>query len=111
MISYQLLYTYFYRQYNGEVKHSALWIQTINAFGFVSLTTFYLAHWVFAFCYLALTYRFQLVSKGMPEGAYNRRLNWLNAIVCLAIVAITSIYGALGAVRNKKAQAITYDIL
>jgi len=103
MLSYQLLYTYFDRDFKGEVKHAELWVQTTNAFGFVSLVTFYLAHWVFAFCYLALSYRVELVSKGMPEDTYKPRLKWLNRTVCLANVVITVIYWGFGTVRNKRA--------
>jgi len=103
MLFYQLSYTYFDRDYNRDLNRPGFWVQIIYGFGFASLTTFYLAHWVFAFSYLALSYRVELVSKGMPEDTYNRRLNWLNAIVCLVNVAIPAIYWVFGVERNAKA--------
>jgi hypothetical protein len=63
-------------------------LQILNAFNFTFITTFNLAHWVFAFSYLALSYRLELVSKKLPEDAYNCRLNTVNVIFFLFNVAI-----------------------
>ena len=64
----------------------------LQACFFTSNTTFNLAHWVFAFSYLALSYRLELISKNLPENTHNRRLNTVNVIVCLVNVAISAIY-------------------
>jgi hypothetical protein len=51
-------------------------------------TTLNLAHWVFAFSYLALSYQLELISKKMHENTHNCRLNTVNIIFCLVNVAI-----------------------
>jgi len=66
IVVYQLFYTQSYRAYNGDQNHNELVQQTMNVCAFISDTTFYLAHWVFAFSYLALSYRLDLVSTRLP---------------------------------------------
>ncbi len=58
---------------------------------FTANTTFNLAHWLFAFSYLVLSYRMELKIKGQPEDTHNCRLNMVNIIVCLFNVAIPAI--------------------
>ncbi len=77
---------------------------------FTSNTTFNLAHWVFAFSYLALSYRLQLISKKLPEAILNRRLNTVNVIFCLFNVTIPSIYWVFWIRKEFKAASITYYI-
>ncbi len=93
------MYTYKDRSHNGDLKNRDLANQILQACVFTANTTFYLAHWVFAFSYLALSYRLELISKNLPENTHNCRLNTVNVIVCLIIVAITAIYWVF---RSKK---------
>ena len=88
IVYYQLEYTYNDRFYNGDLNHIDLANQILEACNFTLSTTFNLAHWVFAFSYLALSYRLELISKNLPEDTHNRRLNTVNVIVCLVNVAI-----------------------
>ena len=69
-----------------------------------------MAHWVFAFSYLALSYRLELISKDLPEDTHNRRLNTVNVIVCLFNVAIPAIYWVFNMKDKVKASYITDDI-
>ncbi len=73
-------------------------------------TTFNLAHWVFAFSYLALSYRLELISKNLPEDTHNCRLNTVNVIVCLINVVIPAMIWLFDSKNNLKAEIITYDI-
>jgi hypothetical protein len=77
---------------------------------FTTNTTFNLAHWVFAFSYLALSYRLELISKSLPEDTHNCRLNTVNLVVCLVNVAIPAIYWVFNMKEEYKAKTITYDI-
>jgi hypothetical protein len=85
------LYTYQDRNIKGDLNHIDLANQILNACSFTLDTTFNLAHWVFAFSYLALSYRLELISKNLPEDTHNCRLNAVNVIVCLINVAIPAI--------------------
>ena len=69
--------------------------QIINGCYFIVNATFYLAHWVFAYSYLALSFRLELAKNKRPENTYNRLLNTVNAIVCLLNVAILAVYWVL----------------
>jgi hypothetical protein len=77
---------------------------------FTTVTTFNLAHWVFAFSYLALSYRLELISKNLPENTHNCRLNTVNVIVCLFNVAMPAMFWVFSMKKEKKAADITYDI-
>jgi hypothetical protein len=110
MVYYQLYYTYNDINYNGDLKHPYLANQILQACVFTTNTTFNLAHWVFAFSYLALSYRLELISKNLREDTHNRRLNTVNVIVCLINVAITAIVWVLWIEEEYKALVITYDI-
>ena len=92
------------------MKYVQLTLQILNACNFTSATTFNLAHWVFAFSYLALSYRLELISKNLPEVTHNCRLNTVNVIVCLINVAIPAIYWVFLMKDKEKASAITNDI-
>ena len=73
-------------------------------------TTFNLAHWVFAFSYLVLSYRLELISKDLAENTHNRRLNTVNVIVCLVNVAIQAMIWVFDMKEEWKAAGITNDI-
>ena len=93
IVYYQLIYTHADRYYSGDMKHFQLSKSILNArnvCNFIANTTFNLAHWIFAFSYLALSYRLELISKDLPENTHNCRLNTVNVIVCLVNVAITA---------------------
>ncbi len=110
MVGFQLYYTINDRYFNGDLNHYNLANQILNACAFTLNTTFNLAHWVFAFSYLALSYRLELISKNLPENTQNRRLNTVNVIVCIMNVAITAIWWVLWIEEEYKAGLITYDI-
>ena len=92
------------------MKYVQLKLQILNACNFTGNTTYNLAHWVFAFSYLALSYRLELISKGLPENTHNCRLNTVNAIVCLVNVAIPAMVWVFDMKYEYKAGEITYDI-
>ncbi len=104
------MYTYSDRSNNGDLNHYDLAKQILNACVFTSNTTFNLAHWIFAFSYLALSYRLELISKSLPEVTHNCRLNTVNVIVCLINVAIPAIYWVFDMKGEYKASYIIFDI-
>jgi hypothetical protein len=77
---------------------------------FTSNTSFNLAHWIFAFSYLVLSYRLELIAKGLPEGTHNCRLKAVNILVCLFNLAIPALYWVYYIKREKKAATITTDV-
>jgi len=95
MVFWQLAYTYNERDYNGTLTNVELARQVINGCWFICNLSFNLAHWVFAFNYLALSYRLKLASEGLPEDKYNRQLNTVNAVVCLINVAASAVDWAI----------------
>ena len=110
IVYYQLVYTYQDRNYKGDLNHIDLANQILRACNFTANTTFNLAHWVFAFSYLALSYRIELISKNLPQNSHNRRLKTVNLIVCLINVAIPAIVWVFNRQEEYKAADITYDI-
>ena len=92
IVSWQLCYTYTYRNHNGGLNHYDLAVQILQACDFTRITTFNLAHWFFAFSYLTLSYRMELTAKKMPADTHNCRLNTVNILVCLFNVIVTAIY-------------------
>jgi hypothetical protein len=110
IVYYQLVYTYQDRNYKGDLNHIDLANQILRACNFTANTTFNLAHWVFAFSYLALSYRLELISKNLPENTHNRRYNTANLIVCLINVAMPAMIWVFDAKEVWKAAIITYDI-
>ncbi len=91
MVEWQLGYTYNKKGYKGDLNHYDLAVQMLDACEFTSATTFNLAHWVFAFSYLALSYRLELIAKKLPEDTHNCRFNTVNIIVCLFNMAVSAI--------------------
>ncbi len=110
MVSYQLDYTQGYKFYKGDLNHSDLYFQMAQACNFTSNTAFNLAHWFFAFSYLALSYRLELIAKKLPEDTHNCRLNTVNIVVCLLNVAVTAIIWIYTIKGDYKADLITYGI-
>ncbi len=93
------------------MNHVDLANQTLNVCNFITNITFNLAHWVFAFSYLALSYRLELISKDLQEGTHNCRLKSVNVIVCLFNAAIPAIYWVFDTKKREyRAAYITYDI-
>ncbi len=88
---WQLNYTYYNRDYKGDMNHRVVLNQSILGLIFILSTTFNLAHWIFAFSYLALSHRLQLVAKDLPEDTHDCRLNIANIIFCLINVALPAI--------------------
>ena len=88
IVGMQLLYTYLNKEYKEDLSHPDLMRQILFTCNFTSNMTFNLAHWVFAFCYLALSYRMELSKKNMPEYSYNYRLNTINILGCLFNIII-----------------------
>ncbi len=107
---WQLVYTFNDRKYNGDLNNRYLALQILEACTFTGNTTLNLAHWIFAFSYLALSYRLELISKNLPEGTHNCRLNTVNVLVCLFNVAISAIYWVFFMKKWYKAALITFVI-
>jgi hypothetical protein len=112
IVAWQLDYTYNYKSYKGDLNHPDLAEQILQASYFAANTTFNLAHWFFAFSYLALSYRFELIAKKQREDTYNCRLNTVNIVVCLLNVAVTAIVWiyVMKGEGEYKAATIAYGI-
>ncbi len=90
--------------------HYDLVYQTINACEFIKFSTFNLAHWVFAFSYLVLSYRIELMANKLPEEIYKWRLNAVNIIACLFNVALPAIVWIFSTKGEYKAVVIAFDV-
>jgi len=110
IVYWQLTYTFADRFYNGDLRHQNLARQIICACAFTSNTTFNLAHWLFAFSYLTLSYQLELISKELPVRKYSCPLNTVNAIVCLVNVAIQAVVWVFFAQDNIYASNTASDI-
>ncbi len=77
---------------------------------FTANTTFNLAFWFFAFSYLAISCRLELIAKKLPEDTHNYRLNTVNIVVCLINVAVSAIYWIYVIKKDNKALDIAYGI-
>jgi len=110
MLLYQLIYTYTYRAYNGELNNYVLANNILFAWEFASTTTFNLAHWFFAYSYLVLSYRADLLLNNMPEDTYNCRINAVNIVVCLFNIVVPLIYWVFYSLEEYKAGGIAYGI-
>ena len=100
IVYWQLNYTYTDKSNKGDLKNYDLAVQVLLSFSFTTNTTFNLAHWVFAFSYLVLSYQIELTAKNSPKDTYSRRLNIINFLVCLLNVVVTAIYWIYAA-KNK----------
>jgi len=106
----QLNYTYKDKEFNGDLIHPDVASHILSACLFITNSAFNLAHWVFAFSYLELSYRLELVAKKLPQNYHDRRLNTINAIVCLINVTIPATVWVFYGKEDYKAAAITYDV-
>lgn len=111
MAYWQFQYNQHEKRIKGDLNHPVIANQILEACGFTSDISFYIAHWVFAFSYLCLSYRFELIKKNLNEISYNRRLNIVNAIVCVIIVAMTAVIWVLDTENKYNAEDYTYDIM
>ena len=59
---------------------------------FIESTTFNLAHWMFAFSYLVVSYRIELSICDLPKKTFGYRLSFFNFTFCLLNVAIPALY-------------------
>jgi len=73
------------------IKHDNLPIQLIQGAYFIAFTTFNLAHWLFAFSYLALSFKIELFKNQLPEDTHKCRLNLANILVCILNVLIPAV--------------------
>ena len=69
--------------------------------------TFNLAHWVFAFSYLVLSYRIELIKNNLPVETYSRQINTANILVCAFNVIVPVIAWLFSALYDDKASFIT----
>jgi len=63
----QLNYTYKEREYKAEIIHPHVTNNILNGCLFITNSTFNLAHWLFAYSYLVLSYRLEQASKKLPQ--------------------------------------------
>jgi hypothetical protein len=110
IVIWQLGYTYTNRLMKGDLKHSDLVVQILQACNFIANTTFYLAHWLFAFSYLVLSYRMELNAKKLPLDTQSCRLNTLKILFCLFNMILEAIYWIYAAKEEYKAIVIANDI-
>jgi hypothetical protein len=67
----------------GEIKTPPVFV----ALNSISFLTFNLAHWIFAFSYLALSYRVEMKIMGKSTYTLDCRLNAVNIVVSVLNVA------------------------
>ncbi len=106
----QLSYNFYNRIYKEVLSHQKLDHQILQGFENISYATFNLAHWLFAFSYLVLSYRVELSVKRLPEDIHNCRLNAANVFVCLLNVALPLICWVFNIRKKYKIANITFDI-
>jgi hypothetical protein len=94
----------------GDLNLLKITSQIIQGCVFIAFTTFNLAHWIFAFSYFALSYRLELIAKGLPEDTQNCRLNIANIIVCLFNLVIPAIVWLCRMKGEGKVADITFDV-
>jgi hypothetical protein len=63
----------------------------MNVSLFLDISSFNLAHWLFAYNYWALSWRVELIKRQMNPDTYNCRLNAANIVVSLISVLIPAI--------------------
>ncbi len=108
IITWQLNYTYRNKIYKSDLPD--LVYQITLACGITSYMTFNLAHWFFAFSYLALSYRIELTAKNLSLDTYNCRLSTVNIFVCLFNVVVPAIIWIYSAKGEYKAANIANGI-
>ncbi len=108
IIKWQLWYTYRNRTFKAALHHNDLFYQILNAFQFISYYTFNLAHWLFAFSYLVLSFRIELTTKDLPENTYNFRLQAANILVCLFNAVITALVWVYSVKEEVKSNDIAF---
>jgi len=67
------------------------------------------AHWLFAFKYWVISWRIELIKKGMDPEKHNKSLKIVNIVVTLITVGLPAIDWVL--YNNKKIKAFTGVIL
>ena len=72
--------------------------------------TFNLAHWLFAYSYLAMSCQIELFRKDMPPDHYSFQIKILNFLVCLYNVIVPATVWIYEAYDKRKAAEIAYDI-
>jgi len=110
MVFWQLSLTYNEREYHGELSHPKLAKQILSACIYTSNAPFYLAHWIFAYSYLTLSIRLELLSKKMPTNTYKRRLITANVLVCLFNVTVPAGFWVVDDKENLKGARIITDV-
>jgi hypothetical protein len=95
---------------NGVLCNLDLANQTVEASFYISTVAFNLAHWFFAFSYLVLSYRIELLTNELPEDIHNCRLNVVNIVVCLFNVAIPAIAWIYDIKEEYKVSDAAFDI-
>ncbi len=79
----------------------------LQAWYFISLTTFNLAHWFFAFSYLVLSYEIEISKEKLPKETFRCLLNALNIVVCIFTLGVQAIIWVFAVKKAYKAAAIT----
>jgi hypothetical protein len=98
------------KELKGDLNHPDLTTQIVEACYFTIDTSFNLAHWLFAFSYLTLSYRLELSAKELPVCTHDCRLNTLNVVVCLFNMAVPAVNWIYFTKEKYKASYIAYDI-
>ena len=93
------------------MTHDNLSTQLIETCYFFSVSTFNLAHWLFAYSYLVLSFKIELMAKDLPEDTHNFRLTTLNIIVCLLNVIIPAILWGCIVNGKTRVESIAFSIV
>ncbi len=101
---------YIYRQIIGDLYHADLLNWMIQACNYIYFTTFNLAHWLFAFSYLVLSYRIELTMKGLPEDTHNFTFNSVNILVCTFSGVVPGIFWIYNVKEEYKARDIAGEV-
>jgi len=86
-----MIYTLNEKKYEGKAVDKAFFNYGVMLPLTITIVSFTLAHWYFAFNYFTLAWRVDLVMKGKNPDSNNRQLNALNIAVSLMIVLFAAI--------------------
>lgn len=86
LIYHQTIYTWYDDLYEGKTVDKAFYNYGVLVPIALTVVSFTLAHWYFAFNYFTLAWRIELIIKGENPNIYNCRMNTINIVVSLSTI-------------------------
>jgi len=81
-----MIYTLNEKKYEGKAVDKAFFNYGVMLPLTITIVSFTLAHWYFAFNYFTLAWRVELIIKGVNVDIYNSRMNIINIVVSLMTI-------------------------